>query len=544
MFLTIKVYGQKQYLKVTGLENFHKEVSTNKEILQIPGISIAVVKDGKIVYSQIEGYANLEKKIPLREDHMFQIASVTKTFTANLLMQYEQEHKASVNDYALNYRFINTYFGWPYNIDVNSKIWHFLSHTSEDGPGRSFVYNGQRFNYIYGVFEAAGGYAPFSDAYSLELEKRIFKPLDMERTIAGFPDSRKDPMFSKIATPYIYDQTRQAFKEDTVNYRWTKAFPSTGILSTIGDLVKYTNSYDDNKLITAANYTKITTPQVLSDGSVSPYGLGWFTEEFEGKKIHWHYGHADSYASLFIRVPESRYTFILLANSNAPSEALRLGSGRIWQSPFVISFLKHYIFSQKGRKSIDWGSNLTDIPKRYRQSNETERHLMMEEIAGQSLFRYYADKLYHTHRGEAFRLIDLMYQLDPKRFDQYDPALIYLLTDLNDIKLDKPLKRLISAYESYGHIQPYVLMDIARYYEKSGKNDEALRFYKILADSKGFESWQETTEACKKTGQLLLNTDRFEEGRKYYWKAINYMKMNGYDDNAIQEIINIVNKSR
>jgi len=57
-------------------------------------------------------------------------------------------------------------------------------------------------------------------------------------------------------------------------------------LSTLGDLVKYTASYDDTKLITAANYVKVTTPQTLADGSKSPYGMGWFSEEFEGKKIH------------------------------------------------------------------------------------------------------------------------------------------------------------------------------------------------------------------------------------------------------------------
>jgi len=535
-------YGQPGSVtsRTNDLKLLSKELTSYRDILQIPGMAVAVVKDGRIVYRKVEGYANLEKKMPLTDGYMFQIASVTKTFTANLMMQYEQEHKASVEDYALNYRFINTYFGWPYNVDANTRIRHFLSHTSEDGPGNSFIYNGQRFNYIYGVFEAAGGHAPFTDGYSLELQKRIFEPLHMEHTIAGFPDTRKDTLFKHIATPYVYDKLQHAFKEDTVNYRWTQAFPATGILSTLGDLAKYTTSYDNNKLITAANYTKVTTPQTLTDGSKSPYGIGWFTEEFEGKKIHWHYGHADSYAALLVRVPETGYTFILLSNSGAPSDALRLGAGHIWQSPFVTSFLKQFIFTQKDQKYINWNKGFDGIPRLYEQSRAAERSLLIEEIVGQALFRRYSEKLYGTHTGESKQLMSLLYELKPERFDQYDPALIYLLTDLQDKLLETPLKKLIAAYESYGHIQPYVIMDIARYYERSGKPGEALRFYKLLADSKGFETWNEMIEACRKAGGLLLDSGKTKDGRTYYWKAVNSMKMNGYGDKAIMEVINMM----
>ena len=103
------------------------------------------------------------------------------------------------------------------------------------------------------------------------------------------------------------------------------------------------------------------------------------------------------------------------------------------------------------------------------------------------------------------------------------------------------MKRLIAAYESYGHIQPYIVMDIAHYYDRSGKPQEALRFYKMLADHKGFETWNETIAACKRTGRILMNSGKTEEGRTYYWKAINSMKMNFYDDKAIMEVIKEMN---
>jgi len=489
----------------------YKEVfKSHANVLQLPGFSLAVVKDGKVIYRQMEGYADLEKRTPMGKEFLFQIASVTKTFTAALMMQYEQEGKASLEDYALNYRFINTRFGYPYNIDPDSRIRHYLSHTSEGNEaGTNFVYNGRRFNYIYGIFEKAGGHPPNADAYPKELKQRIFVPLHMEHTIAGFPVKRDDPVFARIAKPYLYDKTKQAFVEDTVNYRWTTAYPATGIMSTIDDLVKYANAYDNNQLISAASYQKITTPGILKDGTQTPYGIGWFTEAINGVKLHWHYGHADSYAALFIRVPEQKLTFIFLSNSNAASDALRLGAGHIWQSPFAMSFLKYFA----GLKADD------------------------EAVIGDALFRRYAENMYGTHQGEAEKMIAQLYKKTPGRFDQPDPSLIYLLTNLQGESLHEPLQHLITAWLKQGHINPYVLTDIAAYYKKKGDTTNALLYYKMLADSKGFEDWSETIAACKATGRYLLAAGKTEEGRKYYWRLINMIRVLGEGDDMINSVI-------
>ncbi|WP_343307953.1 serine hydrolase domain-containing protein [Chitinophaga niabensis] len=489
---------------------YKEEFKSQADILQLPGFSLAVVKDGKVIYRQMEGYADIEKQIPMGEEQLFQIASVTKTFTAALVMQYEQEGKASLEDYVLNYRFINTYFGWPYNIDPNSRLRHFLSHTSEGNTaGSTFVYNGRRFNFIYGLFEKAGAHAPFSEAYDYELQQRIFTPLNMMHTLAGFPEKKDDPAFARIAKPYLYDRSKQAFVEDTFNYRWKKAYPATGILSTIDDLVKYTNAYDNGQLISAASYRKITTPGILNDGTRIPYGIGWFTEEIKGEKIHWHYGHADAYAALFIRVPAKKLTFIFLSNSNAPSEALRLASGHIWQSPFAMTFLKYFA----GLK-------------------------MEEETAiGNALFLRYAEHTYGTHKNEASRMMASLFKKHPGRFDQYDPSLIYLLTDLGEESFAAPLQHLIKAYLKDGHLNPVVLTDLAVYYKKKGDAENALLYYKMLADSKGFEDWTQTLAACKATGRFLFAKGKVEEGRMYFWRAINILKLMNEGDEVINSVI-------
>lgn len=94
-------------------QHFGAGVRQLRDSLRIPGLSIAVLKDGAVIYQQREGFANLEKQIPISEDNLFQIASVTKTFTANLVMQYEEAHLASVDDPVLKFRFVDIGFGWP-----------------------------------------------------------------------------------------------------------------------------------------------------------------------------------------------------------------------------------------------------------------------------------------------------------------------------------------------------------------------------------------------------------------------------------------------
>lgn len=514
LYLAVSARQAPQY------DQCRKQFKSYFDLLQLPGISIAVVQDGKIIYRQVEGFADLEKRTPINKDHLFQIASVTKTFTAALIMQYEQEGKASLEDYILNYRYLDIYFGYPYNIDANARIKHFMSHTSAGDPGSTFLYNGQRFNYIYGVFEKAGGYAPNTDAFCRELKSRIFKPLGMEHTITGFPAKRNDPVFTQIAKPYLYDTSRHIFTEDTVNYKWTTAFPATGILSTIDDLAKYTAALDGHRLITAASYAKITTPVALKDGTQTPYGIGWFTEKLDGVQLHWHYGFADAFAALLVRVPEKKLSFILLSNSSIPSGALRLGSGHIWQSPFVTTFLRYFVWADKKTAATS---------------------LDTEELIGRALFIRYAENDFGTHKGEAKRLMESLNEKQPDRFNRYAPELIYLLTDLREKSLQVPLQKQINAYLKDGHIQPYVIMDIVRYYEKEGHPEMAFRFNKMLADSKGFEEYDQTVNACKAAGRYLLNHDQVEEGRQYYWRAVNYLKMMGTNDNTLKDVIQEMN---
>src|SRR6476619_2498204 len=67
-------------------------------LLGLPGSVAGVVRDGKLSLVQAEGFADLESRTPMRQDHIFFLASLTKTFTAVMMMQYVQEKKISLDD--------------------------------------------------------------------------------------------------------------------------------------------------------------------------------------------------------------------------------------------------------------------------------------------------------------------------------------------------------------------------------------------------------------------------------------------------------------
>ena len=72
--------------------------------LALPGFTSAVFQDGKVIFRQTEGYADIVKKEPMRDDSIIGIASVTKTFTGTIRRQLEQEGKISFQDFLLNIR--------------------------------------------------------------------------------------------------------------------------------------------------------------------------------------------------------------------------------------------------------------------------------------------------------------------------------------------------------------------------------------------------------------------------------------------------------
>jgi CubicO group peptidase (beta-lactamase class C family) len=110
-----------------GLQRFAKQVDDLRQRLRIPGLSVGIVKDQKLVWAKGFGYADVENKIPATPDTLFHLASITKTFASMLIMQLVEQGKLDLDEPVSHY---STDFK-----DDSVKIKHLITHTSAGTPG-------------------------------------------------------------------------------------------------------------------------------------------------------------------------------------------------------------------------------------------------------------------------------------------------------------------------------------------------------------------------------------------------------------------------
>jgi CubicO group peptidase (beta-lactamase class C family) len=494
-------------------QGLREAIAAHANFMKIPGLVAAVVENGKITFLQTEGFADLEKKTPMRRDHIFPVASITKTLSAVMLMQCEQEGKMSMDDYVLDYPYLTIGY-FPEQVqNPNVKIKHVLSHTSEGAPGANYIYNGARYNMIYGAFENMSGNTKHFEAVSDEVTKRIIKPLNLKDTLAGYPADKNHPAIPRIVTTYNWDKKDQQLKPDKNLQGQTTLYPSAGLLTTIDDLAAYSTALDQNTLLTAESYKKMTSPFISINGHANPYGLGWATQQIDGRNVHWGYGYGDSYATLLVRIPQEKMTFILLSNSAAASEGFYLGSGgNVLQSAFGNAFFKHVVFKRNSTFNFD-GSAVKPAP--------VKDAVFYDEVFCQVLMRYYAEKNYNEHAGEALTLLRYLAQNDPSRFNRTDTTLIYLLAKLSDPELKTQMENAIKAYVASGWFHPDIHWEIASWYDRTGNQPAAIQYYHLLADSKYAEQ-RPVRNSCNMLGKYYMKQGDKEKARDYYWRAALY----------------------
>jgi CubicO group peptidase (beta-lactamase class C family) len=491
-------------------DSLRSNIRLSAGLLGLPGFVAGVVRDGKLSLVQAEGFADLESRTPMRQDHIFYLASLTKTFTAVMMMQYVQEKKISLDDYLLDYPFLSVGFTPDRLFDPNVKLKHVLSHTSEGKPGDHFVYNGGRYNFVYGVFEKISGNTHHYQACAQEFLKRVEKPLDLTSTLAGYPTDLKDPRIPRIVTPYALDSGHKKATRDTGASGATTLYPAAGLLSTVDDLSKYMIALDENVLLSSESYAHLTTPYALNDGRLSPYGLGWSTQNVGGHAVHWHYGYGDSYSALLVRLPEKKTSFIFLSNTGAASAPFLLGwGGNLLTSRFAGAFLD------------------SELPGVLSGADRDYSRMFLV---------HYTEAAFERNPGEAKSLLRRLCSTAPARFQKSDRAMISLLSDLSDPAFSGEMDSLVKAYRGSRDFHPDISLAIANYYGKTGETAKRDLYLRQIADRMGYEGGA-ARDACVRLGAGLLRSGKTEEGRKYLWRAVRDAQTKGENVESQERLV-------
>jgi CubicO group peptidase (beta-lactamase class C family) len=498
---------------------FDREVRALAGRLDLPDLVVVVARDGEIIHRVEWGYADLEAKSPVTVDHVFWLASVTKTFTATLIMQMADESLINLDDHMIDY-WLPSFF--PVRITPEYRLRHDLGHTAQWTPGRTFVYNGGRFGFVSGVFEKVGG-MPLKE----RLIQRILTPLKMDSTMPGIGDRRYQHLRDRLVTPYRYDEQRRRHAEAPEVLQMGDLYASSGMASSAADLVRYAHALDGGRLLSPEAHAAMTRPAVSTDGDTLPYAVGWFVQDFGGETLVWHYGYGAADSALLVRVPRRKLTLVALANSDRLSASAPLGDGNVLCSPVAVAFVKHFV----APRSADLACPDFDAPTEVVTRHLDERHaagaapIDDEEVLAQAFLRHHIGGDDAEDGSKAEGLLRWLLRESPGVLRRPDVAVLTLLCQQTDPTLLAAAKPVLDALLKRKPEHPGVLAAV-EYSRKAGDERRVLDAQRRFADLRGYEDDSRKQEAALQVGLGLAEDD---PGRAvtYLWNAMTWWYNSG-----------------
>lgn len=294
-----------------------------------PGVAILVAKDGKPIYQNAFGLANLELKIPLTTKNVFEVGSITKQFTAVSILMLEEQGKLKVEDEIIKY--IPDYPTHGKKITIRNLLNHtsgIKSYTSmanfmelarkdmtpkklidvfkdepmDFDPGEKFLYSNSGYILLGYIIEVVTG-----DTYKNFIEKNIFSKLGM---LSSYYGSKKEIIMNRASG---YQKSQEKYVN--ANYlSMTLPYAAGSIMSTINDLLIWQNAINANTLITRASLNKAINGSTLNNGKNIPYGFGWFKGSIRGASIFGHSGGIFGYTTNEIYFPQENVYVVGFSN--------------------------------------------------------------------------------------------------------------------------------------------------------------------------------------------------------------------------------------
>jgi CubicO group peptidase (beta-lactamase class C family) len=297
-----------------------------------PASQISVSRDGRILWSEAFGYANLELKIPATPRTRFRIGSVSKPLTAAAIGRLVEDGRLDLD--APVQRYVPDFPEKPWPITARQLAGHlagirhykpgeFVSQRHYDSvraslavfendpllfePGTRFAYSSYGWNLLSAVVEGASG-QPFLEF----MQKRVFEPAGMADTSADDPG----PIVPNRASFYTRDKEdgpiRNALYVDN-SVKWAGG----GFLSTTDDLLRFANGLMAGTLLTPQTVTLLWSSQRTADGKETGYGIGFDNEpDAAGRRRVFHSGSAQGGTAILILYPDERLAIAMAGNTD------------------------------------------------------------------------------------------------------------------------------------------------------------------------------------------------------------------------------------
>ncbi len=316
-------------LRPDRLDQIRKVVEAEMAALRIPGVSVAVADDYRLVWEEGFGIADLEHSVPAKAGTVYRIASISKPITAVAAMQLSERglldldapiqkyvpsfpekewkvtarqllsHTAGIRHYS-NAAEINS---TRHYTDMLEPLRVFRDDPLLFQPGTRFSYSTYGYSLLGAAVESAAG-KPFFEY----VKENVLAPAKMANT-------RQDDVYEIVpdrARGYRLGRGGRVLNCDLADT--SNKVPGGGMLSTVEDLVRFAIAFQRGVLLKPETVERMTTPPRLADGSISPYALGWNVVERGGRKWVLHSGGQQGTSTLLVTVPSQGVAVAAMAN--------------------------------------------------------------------------------------------------------------------------------------------------------------------------------------------------------------------------------------
>ncbi len=298
----------------------------------LAGLSIGVAQGAEILVAKGYGYANLEHSVPATAETIYRLGSITKQFTAVLILQLVEEGKLKLEDELSKFlpdfplqghrvtihQLLNHTSGIKSYTGLGPKFWREASRldlTHEQllalikdepfdfPPGEEWFYNNSGYYLLGLVIEKVTG-----KTYAEVLRERIFEPLGM--TASSYCDERA--LVRHRAAGYTRTPKGLVNAEPL---SMTSPYSAGALCSTVLDLLKWRRALTENRLISRKSYELMTQPTTLADGTQVAYGYGLIRGKLDTESSIGHGGGINGFQTQLGYYPAADLTIVVLVNT-------------------------------------------------------------------------------------------------------------------------------------------------------------------------------------------------------------------------------------
>lgn len=294
----------------------------------IPGLSLAVIREGKLVKAAGYGLANLEWKVPATPDTVYEIGSISKHFTAEAILLLVEDGKLGLDDplgkylnevpatwKGLTLRQLLAHTSGLKDWEAANVLSYRREYTADEfikllapfplnfSPGEQWSYTNTAYPLLGLVIERVSG-----KSFEEFMAARIFKPLGMNATQFNHPTQ----IIPNHASGYVEEAGKLRKGEPL---RPQVIAPNGGMLTTVLDMAKWEQILYSERLLKRASLAQMQTPTRLTSGATFNSGLGLFMDTFRGHRLFLHNGSTvGGFSAVFYTYPDDKLTVIVLCN--------------------------------------------------------------------------------------------------------------------------------------------------------------------------------------------------------------------------------------